>query len=60
VSHSVLTAPAQQPPPYYEAINSTALKVIWKSPDYPNGVIEFYKLFRNGTLIFTVLGDGKL
>ena len=54
-----LTAPDQQPPPSYEAINSTAVKLIWKGPDYPNGLITQYMLFRNGTLVYTLKGNGK-
>jgi hypothetical protein len=45
--------PAQQPPPEHRQNSSTELWLKWKEPDYPNGVIKAYRLFRNGTLIFT-------
>ncbi|XP_062584554.1 usherin-like isoform X1 [Saccostrea cucullata] len=45
--------PAQQPPPEHQQNSSTVLWLTWKEPDYPNGVIKEYRLFRNGTLIFT-------
>jgi hypothetical protein len=59
VAHLSITAPDQQPPPSYEAINSTAVRLNWKGPDYPNGLITQYMLFRNGTLVYTLKGDGK-
>jgi hypothetical protein len=58
-SHLSITAPDQQPPPSYEGINSTAVRLNWKGPDYPNGLITQYMLFRNGTLVYTLKGDGK-
>lgn len=45
--------PDQQPPPEHRQNSSTELWLKWKEPDYPNGVIKEYRLFRNGTLIFT-------
>ncbi|XP_021347323.1 usherin-like [Mizuhopecten yessoensis] len=45
--------PTQQPPPSHDQINSTTLKLMWQQPDYPNGIIIQYKLYRNGTLVFT-------
>ena len=54
------SAPTQQPPPTHEPVNATALKLMWNAPDYPNGVISHYKLYRNGTLIFNGSGDGNV
>ena len=48
-----MTEPDQQPPPDHHQNSSTQLWLKWKEPDYPNGVIKEYRLFRNGTLIFT-------
>ncbi|XP_052767673.1 usherin-like isoform X2 [Mya arenaria] len=53
------TAPDQQPRPTHEALSSTSLRLTWKGPDYPNGVIESYKVYRNDTLIFVLLGDER-
>ncbi|XP_060070524.1 usherin-like [Ylistrum balloti] len=51
--------PTQQPPPSHEQINSTTLKLMWQQPDYPNGIIIQYKLYRNGTLVFTGQGQNS-
>ena len=51
-------APSQQPPPYHEPLSPSALRIYWNNPDYPNGVIEQYRVFRNGTLIFVLGGTG--
>ena len=44
-------APSQQPPPMAEDITSTSIALHWAAPDYPNGVIIGYFLFRDGELI---------
>jgi len=56
----LLIAPSQQPPPEYEPINSTTLRLYWDRPDYPNGVIIRYQLYRDGRKIATVAVNGKL
>ena len=38
-----------------EAVNSTSLKVSWKSPDDPNGIITGFRVFY--TLIINDLGE---
>ncbi|KAK3093068.1 hypothetical protein FSP39_010666 [Pinctada imbricata] len=48
--------PAQQPPPEFFARSPTAISLKWRLPDYPNGIIVKYRLFRNGTLVFS--GNG--
>ena len=55
----LLIAPSQQPPPEHEPINSTTLHLYWGRPDYPNGVIIRYHLYRDGGKIATVAVDGK-
>ncbi|XP_013386515.1 usherin-like [Lingula anatina] len=40
--------PQQQPPPTYMVLNATSLRIMWGPPDYPNGVILTYFLFRDG------------
>ncbi|CAG2235417.1 USH2A [Mytilus edulis] len=49
--------PAQQPPPLHTQLSSEALHLYWYEPDYTNGVINSYRLFRNATLVF--VGNGS-
>ena len=51
-------APSQQPPPSYEILNSTAFMLFWNPPDYPNGVIQVYHLYRDGLKIADVNATG--
>ena len=48
-----ISAPSQQPPPDYEAISPTSLLLTWSSPDYPNGVILRYTLYRDDVPLAT-------
>lgn len=52
--------PAQQPPPLHNQLSNTALHLYWTEPDYPNGVIGRYRVYRNGTLVFTGNETGKI
>ena len=40
-------------PPQLEALSPTSVQVTWQEPARPNGVILFYELRRNGTVIFS-------
>ncbi|CAH1791583.1 unnamed protein product, partial [Owenia fusiformis] len=43
--------PSQQPPPTSVAKGPRHLSLKWMPPDYPNGPILMYKLYRNGRMI---------
>ncbi len=43
-------------PPQIQALNATALRILWSEPARPNGIIVMYELRRNGSLVFS--GDG--
>ena len=60
IFYLLLTAPSQQPPPEYELIGATTLRIYWGVPDYPNGIIEAYYLYRDDVKIATVDVNGKL
>ncbi|XP_070813494.1 usherin [Pituophis catenifer annectens] len=45
--------PSQQPPPKGQIVNSSAIRVTWNPPDSPNSNWLAYKLYRNGTQIYT-------
>ncbi|KAK7487113.1 hypothetical protein BaRGS_00021608, partial [Batillaria attramentaria] len=47
------TTPSQQPAPVHQPLSPTSMILSWGEPDDPNGVIEVYRLYRNGTLIYT-------
>lgn len=53
------TAPSQQPPPEYTPISATAIRLTWGTPDYPNGVILAYNLYRDGSLLAALNSTGK-
>ncbi|KAK3721659.1 hypothetical protein QZH41_003681 [Actinostola sp. cb2023] len=44
--------PSQQAPPFVRVISSRILGVTWNEPDNPNGIIDRYELYRNGSLIY--------
>ena len=53
-------APSKQAPPYFSQLNASSLIVNWDPPDYPNGVIIYYLVFRNDTLVFnSTVGSSK-
>uniref|UniRef100_A0A8D2ISK6 Usherin n=1 Tax=Varanus komodoensis TaxID=61221 RepID=A0A8D2ISK6_VARKO len=45
--------PSQQPPPEGQALNSSAIRLAWNPPDSPNSNQLTYKLYRNGSQIYT-------
>ncbi|XP_064622303.1 usherin-like [Lineus longissimus] len=51
--------PAQQPAPQYTVVNATALRLTWSPPDYPNGIILQYFLFRDGQQIFASFSNSS-
>ena len=53
----IFTDPDQQPPPQYRVLNTTALRLFWNPPDYPNGIIQKYVLYRDNTVIATLDSD---
>ena len=52
-----VAAPSQQPAPVYKPLSPTSMNISWSPPDYPNGVIVLYRLFRNDTLQFEAKGE---
>ncbi len=48
------SAPSQQPPPDYEVLGPTSLRIFWAAPDFPNGVITNYTLYRDGVPLRTL------
>ena len=52
--------PSQQPAPVYKPLSPTSMDISWSPPDYPNGVIMLYRLFRNDTLVFEDNGEPAL
>ena len=52
--------PSQQPAPVYRPLSPTSMDISWSPPDYPNGVIVQYRLFRNDTLVFEDNGEPAL
>lgn len=55
-----ISAPNNQPPPDCMALNSSSIILTWYPPDNPNGVIEMYRLYRNGTLLATFSPNGNI
>ena len=55
----LLSVPTQQPPPMYWPLSSTALHIYWDPPDYPNGVILIYFLYRDGQQIAALEPNGR-
>ncbi|CAF0916506.1 unnamed protein product, partial [Brachionus calyciflorus] len=47
-------SPSKQSPPFLTVKNANTITVSWLPPDYPNGIIRYYLLFRNETLIAKV------
>ncbi|XP_039192169.1 usherin isoform X7 [Crotalus tigris] len=45
--------PSQQPPPKGQTVNSSVIRVTWNPPDSPNSNWLAYKLYRNGSQIYT-------
>jgi hypothetical protein len=56
---SFFSEPAQQPAPQYKILNSSTLLLTWSPPDYPNGIILSYLLFRDGKQIFASYANCK-
>ena len=54
----VYTAPSEQPPPVYTSANSSAIALSWSAPDKPNGIIQFYQLYRNSSLVASLDANG--
>ena len=55
-----LKAPSQQPPPNYDPLSPTSLRLYWDAPDYPNGIILRYFVYRDGEKVGEVdPSDGK-
>ena len=50
----ISTEPDQQPPPEHEVLSTTALRLYWGPPDYPNGVIKRYVVYRDNVLLVTL------
>ena len=46
-NYLLFSAPSQQPPPNYEPLSPTSLRLYWDGPDYPNGVILRYYVYRD-------------
>ena len=54
-----VTEPSQQPPPTSVPESDTSLRLEWVGPDYPNGLVHTYDLYRDGQLIASVNGTPR-
>ena len=55
ISNVILTLPDTPEdvfPPQLESVSSSSIRVTWREPGSPNGVIQRYVLFQNGALVF--------
>ena len=52
--------PSEQPPPSCQPVSKGVMAVSWLPPDYPNGVIIRYAIYRNGTLLTNLTANGML
>ena len=43
--------PSQQPPPYFDEHSKDAVTLKWNPPDYPNGEILNYTVYRDGEML---------
>ncbi len=44
--------PSKQSPPSVSVLTARSVQVTWLQPDYPNGVIAYYALYRNDSVVF--------
>ncbi|XP_076463865.1 usherin-like [Babylonia areolata] len=49
--------PSQQPPPVHDPLTPTSMNISWLPPDFPNGVILRYRLFRDDVQVYE--GQGR-
>ncbi|XP_048258912.1 usherin-like [Haliotis rufescens] len=51
--------PSQQPPPTHNP-RTMSMELTWRPPDYPNGVIQEYRVIRNASVVATINGSSEL
>ena len=54
--HSRLV-PRSLDPPRFINVTSTSVTVVWDEPAEPNGVLQYYVIYQNGTEIQRVMGN---
>lgn len=54
----LVPVPSQQPPPQSPNRTSNSITLSWGPPDYPNGPLVGYNIYRNGTLIANTSATG--
>jgi len=50
--------PGKQAPPDYVAMGPNFILLKWNPPDFPNGILEMYRLYRDDVLLISLPPNG--
>jgi hypothetical protein len=55
-----IKAPSKQSPPKLKPLSASSILVTWHPPEHPNGIITYYTVSRNDSLVHNTTGKSKM